>query len=85
MLSGLMLFVFGLLRLGAVAHFLSHPVISGFISGSALLITLSQLKHIVGVTVPGRGVWDNLVGLVQGLPSLNVATAVIGVGGARLV
>jgi len=80
MLSGLMLFVFGLLRLGAVAHFLSHPVISGFISGSALLITLSQLKHIVGVTVPGRGVWDNLVGLVQGLPSLNVATAAIGVG-----
>jgi len=79
MLSGLMLFVFGMLRLGAVAHFLSHPVISGFISGSALLIALSQLKHVLGVEAAGRGVWNNLVGLAQGLPTLNGATAMIGV------
>ncbi|MEO0318372.1 MAG: sulfate permease family protein [Pseudomonadota bacterium] len=40
LLSGLMLFVAGLLRMGFLAHFLSHPVISGFISGSAILITV---------------------------------------------
>ena len=79
MLSGLMLFAFGMLRLGAVAHFLSHPVISGFISGSALLIALSQLKHVLGVEAAGRGVWNNLVGLAQGLPTLNGTTAMIGV------
>lgn len=78
MLSGLMLFAFGMLRLGAVAHFLSHPVISGFISGSALLIALSQLKHVLGVEATGRGVWNNLIGLAQGLPTLNGATAMIG-------
>ncbi|HBT59142.1 MAG TPA: sodium-independent anion transporter, partial [Pseudomonas sp.] len=35
LLSGLMLLGFGLLRLGFLANFLSHPVISGFISGAA--------------------------------------------------
>lgn len=50
LLSGLMLFVFGLLRLGFLANFLSHPVISGFITGAAILILLSQLPHLLGLS-----------------------------------
>ncbi|MEH6566842.1 MAG: sulfate permease [Halopseudomonas sp.] len=48
LLSGVMLFVLGLLRLGFLANFLSHPVISGFISGAAILIILSQLPSLLG-------------------------------------
>ncbi|NNJ68290.1 MAG: sodium-independent anion transporter, partial [Boseongicola sp.] len=44
-LSGAMLVAFGLLRLGFIANFLSHPVIAGFISASGILIAVSQLKH----------------------------------------
>ena len=43
MLSGLMLIAMGLLRLGFLANFLSHPVIAGFISVSALLIAAGQM------------------------------------------
>jgi SulP family sulfate permease len=78
MISGVMLFLFGVLRLGAVAHFLSHPVISGFISGSAVLIAISQVKHVIGISFPGRGVWENLVGLASGVDRINVATAALG-------
>jgi len=49
LLSGVMLFAVGLLRLGFLANFLSHPVISGFISGAAILIALSQLPHLFGL------------------------------------
>ncbi|WP_375056900.1 SulP family inorganic anion transporter [Zobellella sp. DQSA1] len=49
LMSGGWLLLFGLLRLGFVAHFISHPVMSGFISASALLITLSQLGPLLGV------------------------------------
>ncbi|TVP90343.1 MAG: sulfate permease [Pseudomonadaceae bacterium] len=49
LLSGALLFVFGLLRLGFLANFLSHPVISGFISGAAVLIVLSQIPHLLGL------------------------------------
>ena len=53
LLSGLLLAGMALLRLGFVANFLSHPVISGFISASGLLIAVGQLKHVLGVPVAG--------------------------------
>ena len=49
LMSGVLLFVLGLLRMGFLANFLSHPVISGFISGASLLILLSQLPHLLGM------------------------------------
>jgi SulP family sulfate permease len=64
-MSGCMLTVMGVLKLGFLANFLSHPVISGFISASALLIAASQLKTIMGVNATG----DNFVAIVQSLAS----------------
>ena len=64
-MSGCMLMVMGVLKLGFLANFLSHPVISGFISASALLIAASQLKTIMGVNATG----DNFVDMVQSLAS----------------
>lgn len=49
LLSGVLLFVLGLLRMGFLANFLSHPVISGFISGASILIVFSQLPHLLGL------------------------------------
>ena len=62
-LSGAMLLAMGLLRLGFLANFLSHPVISGFISASGLLIAASQLKVLMGVQADGQ----NLLALAQSL------------------
>lgn len=78
LLSGGMLLAFGLLRLGFLAHFLSHAVISGFISGAAILIAVGQLRHILGVRIEAQGVVATLVGLVQALPQVNPVTLVIG-------
>ncbi|NCG20959.1 MAG: sulfate permease [Rhodobacterales bacterium] len=39
----------GVVRLGFLVKFLSHPVIAGFTSAAALIIGLSQLKHVLGV------------------------------------
>ncbi len=80
LLSGVMLFVFGLLRLGFLAYFLSHPVISGFISGSAVVITIGQLKYIFGIQIPRGGIITTLEGLMLGLPTLNVTTTFLGCG-----
>src|SRR5690606_5252783 len=56
----------------------SHPVISGFISGSAILIAASQLKHIFGVSVAGETLYEIAAGLAEQLPQVNVVTATIG-------
>ena len=42
----------GVARLGFVATFLSDPLISGFTTGSAVFVVISQLKHILGLKVP---------------------------------
>lgn len=77
-LSGLILLLMALLRLGFLANFLSHPVISGFISASGLLIALSQLKHILGVQADGQTVLQLVPSLAEHIPYINVPTLVIG-------
>ena len=57
-LSGAMLLLMGVLRLGFLANFLSHPVISGFITASGLLIAASQLRHILGIDAHGHTLLD---------------------------
>jgi len=53
LLGGLMLIAMGLLKFGFVSHFLSHPVVSGFITASAIIIALGQLGTLLGVTLKG--------------------------------
>ena len=77
-LSGAMLLVMGLLRLGFLANFLSHPVISGFVSASGLLIALSQLKTLMGVKAEGHNFVELLSSLVHQASNLHLLT--LGVG-----
>lgn len=42
----------GAARLGFVATFLSDPLVSGFTTGSAVLVVNSQMKHILGLKIP---------------------------------
>ncbi len=78
LISGVLLILFGLLRLGFMASLLSHPVIAGFISGSAVLITIGQAKHLLGVAAPGNGAIDIFIHVVRTLPGLNPTTTAIG-------
>lgn len=78
-LSGVMLLIMGVLRLGFLANFLSHPVISGFLSASGLLIAASQLKTLMGVKAEGHNVIDLAQALISQLPNIHVLTLVVGV------
>ncbi len=79
-ISGAMLLLMGLLRLGFLANFLSHPVISGFITASALLIAVGQLKVILGIQVPGHNFFESLPALILQLPNAHALSAAIGLG-----
>lgn len=82
LLSGLLLWAAGMLRLGVFAHFLSHPVISGFISGAAVLIALGQFKPLLGLSFAGQGVPALLQGLWTHAERVHGPTAAV--GGATL-
>lgn len=78
-LSGVILILMGLLRLGILANFLSHPVISGFITASGIIIAASQLKHILGVEASGHNLLEILLSIGANLNQINLPTLVIGV------
>ncbi|HSH57752.1 MAG TPA: sulfate permease, partial [Halomonas sp.] len=80
LLSGVILTLMGVARLGFLANFLSHPVISGFITASGLLIAASQLKHVLGVEASGHNLLALVVELGGQLGSINLPTLVIGLG-----
>ena len=78
-LSGVMLAVLGFLRMGFLANLLSHPVISGFITASGILIATSQLKHILGVSAGGDNWPEMLGGLAAAIDTVNPWTLAIGI------
>lgn len=80
LLSGAMLLLMGLLRLGFLAGFLSHPVISGFITASGILIAASQLKHILGVKAGGDTLIEMIIALADVIAGINPYTVAIGAG-----
>ncbi|MEM7802250.1 MAG: sulfate permease [Chloroflexota bacterium] len=53
LLTGLIQLLMGLLKVGFIVNFLSHPVLSAFTTAAAILIGFSQLKHLLGYSVPG--------------------------------
>lgn len=54
LLAGLVLLVLGALRMGVLANFLSHAVLSGFTTAAAIIIIMAQLPQLTGVTIPAK-------------------------------
>jgi SulP family sulfate permease len=78
-LSGAMLTLMGVLRLGFLANFLSHPVISGFISASGLLIAASQVKTLMGVTAEGENFFALVYSLFLHATNTHMLTLTMGI------
>jgi len=79
LLSGVMLLVMGVFKLGFLANFLSHPVISGFITASGVIIAASQIKHILGIDASGGNLAELLMSIWANLGTVSGTTVVIGV------
>lgn len=64
LMVGVFQLAMGVARLGFLVNFLSHPVLSGFTTAAALVIGSSQLKHILGISVPNS---EQLFELLQNI------------------
>lgn len=86
LIVGLIQFSLGAFRLGFLVNFLSHPVISGFTSAAALIIGISQLKHLLGVAI-GRShhIHEILLEAIEKIAEVNIPTLLIGLGGIALI
>jgi len=81
LLVGLIQLLMGMLRLGTLVNFISHPVLSGFTSAAALIIAFSQLKYIFGLSMPRLEHLNEIsVFIFQHLHGTNPYTLAIGLG-----
>jgi len=76
LLSGMLMLIMGLFKLGFIANLLGRPVVTGFITAAGILIALGQLKHILGIPLGGH----NLPELAQGLLQYGRHTHLLTVG-----
>lgn len=85
-LVGALQLALGVFRLGFMVNFLSHPVISGFTSAAAIVIALSQLKHLLGIPMPrSEHVHEILVAAAQNMGKTHGLTLAIGLGAIALI
>lgn len=47
--GGIIMLLMAVLRMGGLVNFISHPVLTGFTSGAAILIIISQIPHLLGL------------------------------------
>ncbi len=80
LLGGLTLIVMGLLKFGFVSHFLSRPVVSGFITASAIIIALGQLGPLLGIALQGATLPSLSQDLFTRLTEVHGLTVAIGAG-----
>lgn len=78
---GLISIGLAIVRAGHLVNFISHPVISGFTSAAAIVIGFSNMKDILGISVPrSESIVDLLISLGSGLGDTNLITFAIGAG-----
>ena len=81
LLVGLIQAIMGFFRLGFVVNFLSHPVLAGFTSAAAIVIGFSQVKNLLGISMPGLDFINTVSYTSSHLTETNMTTFVIGLAG----
>ncbi|GAA1922830.1 SulP family inorganic anion transporter [Microbacterium aoyamense] len=85
-ISGILFLLLAVFKLGFLANFLSKPILVGFVGGLALDILVSQIAKMLGVKIDSGGEFTGkVVGLVTGLPTMNVWSLLISIGSIAIL
>ena len=85
LMVGLIQLAMGLFRLGFLVNFLSHPVIAGFTSAAALIIGFSQMKHLLGISIPRGPVHHTIINIIEKINEINLPTLAIGISAIAIL
>lgn len=86
LLVGIIQVAMGLLRIGFLVNFLSHPVLVGFTAAAAIVIGFSQVKHVLGFSVPrSERFYEQVLYTLQHLHQTQWVTLAIGLGSIAIL
>lgn len=83
---GVIHILMGFFKMGFLVNFLSHPVIIGFTSAAAIIIAVSQLKYLFGISIPRfEHSYDTVAYAFQHLAEIHWPSFVICISGIFLI
>jgi sulfate permease, SulP family len=85
LLVGVFSLLFGILKLGRVARFFSESVLTGFVTGLALIIAVRQMPKILGYDAEAEHFLARIVELAGSLPDVHTTTLIVGAGTLALM
>lgn len=77
-ISGVILLICGIFKLGGLVSFIPTPVITGFTSGIAIIIAFGQINNLTGLTSEGESTIDKIVSYFNLEQSFNMTSFLIG-------
>jgi len=80
-MAGVLLMLAGIARLGFVTRYLSRPLLVGYVAGSAIVMIVSQLDSLIGITLVAQD--DTLAELsetIRRLSETDLLTLAVGLG-----
>ena len=80
LIAGLICIGASFLRLGALADFLSRPILVGYLAGIALTIALGQIGKLTGLAIEAGGIMPRLVEVARKLSLIHWPTLAVGIG-----
>lgn len=78
LVTGVLFLLLALLRMGWIAQFLSKAVVTGFLAGSALSVTIGELPKLTGTSADGDTAWRELGSWIGGLGEIHWTTLLVG-------
>lgn len=78
LVTGVLFLLLAVFRLGSIAHFLSKAVITGFLAGAAIDVTIGELPKLTGTSSEGTSAWHELASWIGGLGDIHSTTLLVG-------
>ena len=83
--TGVLFLLLALFKLGWIAQFLSKAVVTGFLAGAAIDVTVGELPKLTGTSGDGDNVWREFGSWVRGLGDIHWLTLAVGVAALAVI
>jgi sulfate permease, SulP family len=78
LVTGVLFLLLAVFRMGWIARFLSKAVITGFLAGAAVDVTIGELSKLTGTSSDGVSAWEELASWIRGLGEISWTTLLVG-------
>ncbi len=85
LMVGVIQFAMGVFRLGFLVNFLSHPVVAGFTTAAGIIIAFSQVKHLFGLDIQQKRIYQIVLAVIENFKEINVETFLVGALGIMVL